>query len=84
MTNSDCPEDREEREPCALCGERIAPASERAFGFGEGNVLCATCAAARGGCYDAERDVWDVAPDLSGLADEAYGASPHEMERRNR
>jgi hypothetical protein len=83
MTSSDA-EDREERETCALCGERIAPASERAFGFGAGNVLCARCAAARGGRFDAERDVWDVSPDLSGIADEAYGAAPHEMRRGKR
>jgi hypothetical protein len=80
MTSNN-PEDREEREACALCGERITPATERAFGFGAGNVLCAACAAARGGRFDADRDVWDVAPDLSGLADEAYGAAPHEMRR---
>jgi hypothetical protein len=75
------PEDREEREVCASCGERIAPESERAFGFGAGNVLCAACASARGGRYDARRDTWDVAPDLAGLTDEAYGAAPHERRR---
>jgi hypothetical protein len=40
-------------------------------------VLCAAGATARGGRYDAGRDVWDVSPDLTGLADEAYGAAPH-------
>jgi hypothetical protein len=83
MTSND-PEDREERESCALCGERIAPATERGFAFGAGNVLCAACAAARGGRYDAGRDAWEVAPDLSGLADEAYGAAPHEVRGRKR
>ena len=78
------PEDREEREVCASCGERIAPESESAFGFGTGNVLCAVCATRRGGRYDASRDVWDEPPDLSGLADEAYGASPHEVRRGRR
>ncbi|HXK23184.1 MAG TPA: hypothetical protein VMS55_10970 [Myxococcota bacterium] len=32
--------------------------------------------------YDAQRDAWDVEPDLSSLRDEAYGAAPHEMRRR--
>jgi hypothetical protein len=80
MTSGD-PEDREEREACASCGARIAPESERAFGFGTGNMLCAACASARGGRYDAQRDTWDVAPDLAGLGDEAYGAAPHEQRR---
>jgi hypothetical protein len=81
MTSSE-PEDRQERETCALCGERIVPETERGFGFGTGNVLCAACAAKRGGRYDARRDAWDVAPDLTGLPDEAYGAAPHERRRR--
>ena len=83
MTSND-PENREEREACALCGVRIAPESERAFMFGVDNVLCAACAIARGGRYDEQRDAWDVAPDLGGLADEAYGAAPHEVRRRKR
>jgi hypothetical protein len=73
--------DRVEREVCAACGQRIAVDSERAFGFGAENALCAACAIQRGGRYDAERDVWDVAPDLAGLDDEAYGAAPHERRR---
>jgi len=81
MTSID-PEDREEREVCSLCGVRVAPESEGAFGFGTENVLCSACAAARGARYDAGRDVWDVAPDLADLADEAYGAAPHEVRRR--
>jgi hypothetical protein len=76
------PEDREEREVCASCGERIAPESERAFTFGTGNVLCAACSVQRGGRYDARRDVWDEPPDLAGLGDEAYGSAPHEVRRR--
>jgi hypothetical protein len=82
MTAIDDPEEREERESCALCGERISPATERAFSFGAGNVLCAVCAAKRGGRFDADRDLWDVAPDLSGLPDEAYGSAPHEIRRK--
>jgi hypothetical protein len=74
MTSGD-PEEREEREACALCGERLAPETEGGFAFGAGNTLCAACAAKRGGRYDARRDVWEVPPDLSGLPDEAYGAA---------
>ena len=78
------PEDREEREVCARCGERIAPESEGAFAFGSGNVLCRACAVERGGRYDARRDAWDRSPDLAGLPDEAYGPAPHEVRRRRR
>ena len=63
---------------CALCGESIPVDSERSFAFGAGNVLCWECAIERGGSYDAERDVWASVPDLAGLPDEAFGASPHE------
>lgn len=65
---------------CADCGRAVV--ADGAFGFGTENVLCAACATARGGRYDAERDVWETAPDLAGLADEAYGASPHERRGR--
>ena len=75
-------EDRDEADVCASCGTRGA--LERAFAFGTGNLLCAACAIARGGRYDALRDAWEVAPDLAGLADEAYGASPHEIRRGRR
>jgi len=77
-------EEREERDVCASCGARIALESERAFGFGTGNVLCAKCAASRGGRYDERRDAWDVPPHLTGLADEAYGSAPHEARRGRR
>jgi hypothetical protein len=56
--------------------------SERGFPFGTGNVLCWTCALARGGGYDADRDTWLVPAGLSDLPDEAYGASPHEVRRK--
>jgi hypothetical protein len=81
MTSND-PEDREEREVCALCGERLATETEGGFRFGTGNALCPACALARGGRYDARRDAWEVAPDLTGLPDEAYGAAPHDRRRR--
>jgi hypothetical protein len=77
------PEDRGELDDvCCLCGAVLSVDSAGAFGFGTENVLCAACASARGGRYDAERDVWDVAPDLTGLPDEAYGAAPHERRGR--
>jgi len=76
------PEEWDSADVCALCGAVVA-AEAGGFAFGTGNVLCASCAAARGGRYDAERDVWDVKPELSGLPDEAYGAAPHERRRRS-
>ncbi len=78
------PEDREVSAECGLCGARISLASGRAFEFGAENVLCFDCALERGGRYDEARDVWEVSPDLSGLGDEAYGSSPHEIRRGRR
>lgn len=72
----------EDIEVCASCGVPVYADSEGVFGFGTENLLCAQCALSRGGRYDVERDIWDVEPDLSGLRDEAYGASPHEVRRR--
>jgi hypothetical protein len=82
LTMVDPSDDRIDTSVCADCGAPIEGDIERAFGFGTGNALCALCAARRGGRYDAARDVWDVEPDLAGLEDEAYGASPHERSRR--
>jgi hypothetical protein len=79
------PEERDEEGwSCAQCGAAIASVGERSYAFGAGNQLCWTCAVARGGSYDAERDTWERPPDLSGLRDEAYGASPHEVRRGGR
>lgn len=69
---------------CAQCGAAVESVGERSFAFGAGNQLCWTCAVARGGSYDADRDTWERSPDLSGLSDEAYGASPHEVRRGGR
>ena len=71
-------DDRDENEACSSCGAVLLSDSERGFRFGTGNVLCTACAIARGGQYDAARDAWSVLPDLSGLADEAYGSTPNE------
>lgn len=73
-------EDWQEAPVCALCGAWAIDVG-RSFAFGAGNRLCWRCATARGGRYDARRDVWDVAPDLEELEDEAYGAAPHEVRR---
>lgn len=70
----------EETAVCAPCGAQVSD-GESPFVFGTENVLCPGCALARGGRYDVERDVWEVAPDLTGLPDEAYGAAPHERRR---
>ena len=75
------PNDLELPRGCAACGREVRSDAERSFGFGAGNVLCWDCAQARGGRYDAGRDTWESAPDLSGLADEAYGSAPHEVRR---
>ena len=69
---------------CSACGAQVAADAVGAYGFGAENVLCARCAAARGGRYDSGRDRWLAEPDVSDLGDEAYGASPHERERRRR
>lgn len=74
-------EDWERPDTCSLCGAQIPADAPGVFAFGAGNALCGECAMARGGRYDAEREVWDRAPDLADLGDEAYGSSPHEQRR---
>jgi hypothetical protein len=78
------PDDREDFAVCSLCGAQVSEESEGIFGFGTQNVLCGECAIARGGRYDALRDAWEVAPDLTGLPDEAYGAAPREVRPKRR
>jgi hypothetical protein len=51
---------------CAECGELVFEVT-RAFAFGERSILCAECAARRGGAYDPASDRWLVAPKLQGL-----------------
>lgn len=55
---------------CADCGAEIQAALERAFAFGAGGLLCAACAARRGGVYDAQRDEWTQEPDYGEFAGE--------------
>jgi hypothetical protein len=78
------PDDRSEPRRCAQCGASVLSESERAFEFGDENLLCWECATARGGRYDEAADAWEPTPDLGGLSDEAYGASPHEVRRSRR
>jgi hypothetical protein len=49
---------------CRDCGE---PTGERAYGFGDSEALCWSCALRRGGSYDADQGRWAVAPDTSDL-----------------
>ena len=60
-------------EVCAQCGRGFIPENESGFRFGTNGALCWTCAIQRGGTHDPEVDAWTHAPDLQGLADEAYG-----------
>ena len=69
-------DERSEARSCAACGAALEGDAGRAFEFGDENLLCFECAVARGGRYHESRDAWEPAPDLRGLGDEAYGASP--------
>ena len=74
-------DDRTEAQVCAACGNAVISDAERTFEFGDENILCWECATARGGRYDEQRDAWERPPDLAGIADEAYGATPGERRR---
>jgi hypothetical protein len=76
------PDDREAGEVCGLCGASVSGSTESAFSFGTAGLLCFECSMARGGRFDAQRERWDPPPDVADLPDEAYGAAPHEMRRR--
>jgi len=51
---------------CAACSADVATA-ERIFTFGDDDLLCFRCAAARGGSYDEMRDRWIIAPRVDDL-----------------
>ncbi|MCI0652611.1 MAG: hypothetical protein L0Z55_12100 [Planctomycetes bacterium] len=51
-------EEEDELSPCAECGALVPPGSERAFAFGDGEVLCWECSIRRGGSFDAEEERW--------------------------
>jgi hypothetical protein len=55
---------------CVDCGAETQAGLERAFIFGAGGILCATCAARRGGVYDADLDEWTQEPDYGEFARE--------------
>lgn len=55
---------------CTLCGESVKPATERAFAFGDEDVLCYACAVRRGGRYDDAEDRWTVPPKVADLQHE--------------
>lgn len=71
-------EEWEGAEICAACGGPVSAGTERGFSFGLRNALCWSCAVARGGRYDADRDTWTESPDVAGLPDEAYGEATDE------
>ena len=54
---------------CADCGARILEGAEDGFGFGESAMLCATCAARRGGSYDSHQERWVRPPQVADLLD---------------
>lgn len=60
-------EEEESVEVCSACGAPIDELNERAYAFGEDDILCWSCATDRGGVYDVERDYWVDEPDLEGL-----------------
>jgi hypothetical protein len=64
--NPDEPEDL--ASSCAACGADVDP-RERVYGFGADAVLCFSCAASRGGSYDAAHDRWTRPPDVSDLVE---------------
>jgi hypothetical protein len=52
---------------CADCGAPILAGAEDGFGFGESAMLCSTCAAKRGGSYDARQERWVRQPRVADL-----------------
>ena len=59
--------------PCTGCGVGVR-AGERGFVEpGAQEVLCWDCAIQRGGQYDAEREIWSIAPEVTDLAGRMHG-----------
>jgi hypothetical protein len=52
---------------CWDCGAEIEETRGRGFLFGDDGILCAACAARRGGSYDEAHDRWTREPDTSDL-----------------
>ena len=55
--------------PCAACGAEVSQ-RDRAYAFGDDDLLCFACATERRGVYDEARDRWVVEPDNSDLVSE--------------
>ena len=64
----------EEAWSCVLCGASVGEA-DRPFRVETVGALCPACATELGGRYDPRRDVWDAAPDVTGLAEASHGAA---------
>ena len=56
----------ERHTPCAACEDSVS-AAERAYRFGEGQVLCCRCALERGGIFDERFAYWARQPDVGDL-----------------
>lgn len=54
---------------CADCRAKILGGAEAGFGFGESAMLCSSCAAKRGGSYDAHQERWVRPPRVADLLD---------------
>lgn len=54
---------------CADCGARVLEGAEAGFGFGESSMLCASCAARRGGSYDSHQERWVRPPAVADLVE---------------
>lgn len=55
---------------CADCGARILAGSEPGYDFGEGAMLCSSCARRRGGSFDSRQERWVQPPDVADLLEE--------------
>jgi hypothetical protein len=62
-------EEAEQTSVCIACGKSIDASTARAFAYGEGDLLCWSCALERGGVFDEDREDWVRPPDLKGLPD---------------
>ncbi len=52
---------------CVQCKALLDPDAQRGYAIEEDVLLCAACAARRGGVYDEARDEWTTPPDVTGL-----------------
>jgi len=52
--------------PCAACGVEVSQ-QDRAYPFGDDELLCFACATERNGVYDEAHDRWATEPDVADL-----------------